>query len=137
LINEKTKQYRKQWYLDNRERVREKNRQNYINNREERRKKGKEWENNNKEKCRRYRRDWQLQKLGITLEQYEETLLKQGNKCAVCVSDKPGGRGNFHADHCHKTGKFRGLLCQKCNMALGMMNDDINILLKFVEYLNE
>jgi len=52
---------------------------------------------------------------GITLEVYEQLLKQQGGTCAVCSSSTPKGRGAFHVDHCHRTGKIRGLLCHSCN----------------------
>jgi hypothetical protein len=59
--------------------------------------------------------------------------LQQG-KCAICEksSDK-----HLFVDHCHTTGKIRGLLCQHCNTLLGMAFDDTNILLSAVAYLNK
>lgn len=56
---------------------------------------------------------------GMTLDDYENMKASQGGKCAICQRDKPGGRGDFHVDHDHGTGAVRGLLCVKCNMALG------------------
>lgn len=56
---------------------------------------------------------------GITLEQYDKLLESQGGVCAICGTDTPGGMGRFHIDHDHKTGKIRGLLCNKCNPLLG------------------
>jgi len=57
---------------------------------------------------------------GISVEQYEAMLKQQSGCCAICKK-APGenARGRLHVDHCHKTGKIRGLLCVKCNMALG------------------
>lgn len=62
---------------------------------------------------------------GITPEQYGAMLQQQDNRCAICRSDKWPGKGSRpHVDHCHDTGKVRGLLCGKCNVALGNMDDD-------------
>jgi hypothetical protein len=73
---------------------------------------------------------------GITPEQYEEMLGKQGGGCAVCGTRFPGGNStNFHVDHCHKTGRVRGLLCRKCNHALGLVDDDPELLRALADYL--
>jgi len=53
--------------------------------------------------------------------------------CEIC-SRRPDGRG-FHFDHDHKTGKFRGWLCGKCNNALGLVDDDIGTLAYMIDYL--
>lgn len=69
------------------------------------------------------------QKYGINLEQYEQMLAAQGGVCAMCESDSPGRSRHgtdkcFAVDHDHRTGAVRALLCQKCNLALGLLGDD-------------
>ena len=60
-----------------------------------------------------------MRNFGITPEQYGTQLARQGNKCAICQTDKcPTGR-NFAVDHDHATGIIRGLLCSPCNNNLG------------------
>ena len=59
---------------------------------------------------------------GITLEDYDLMLIEQEGKCAVCGSDDPKGKGRFHVDHDHDTGKVRGLLCHYCNIAEGYLS---------------
>ncbi len=56
-------------------------------------------------------------------------------KCEVCNRDKKVSTKGLHYDHCHKTGKFRGWLCFKCNVALGMVGDSVDILEKLIIYL--
>lgn len=73
---------------------------------------------------------------GITWEQYEDLLLKQGFACAICRSVRPGGRGKrLHVDHDHGTGKVRGLLCWRCNSVIGRMNDSPTLLRCAAAYL--
>jgi len=85
---------------------------------------------------RRRRRGYQLQRAyGITIEDYETRLKQQGNVCACCGTDTPGHRGTFVVDHCHLSGKVRGLLCNNCNQALGLMRDSIGYGLSLVAYL--
>jgi len=79
---------------------------------------------------------------GITLVEYNALLLSQGNKCAICnkpevVLSKYGEVKALAVDHCHATGDVRGLLCQKCNQALGLFNDDIDTLISAINYLKE
>jgi hypothetical protein len=70
-------------------------------------------------------RTWVLRtKYNITWEKYHEMLEAQEGKCAICKTTEPGGRGAFPVDHDHATGKIRALLCNSCNMAIGMMKDD-------------
>ena len=72
---------------------------------------------------------------GITLEEYEGLLAQQGNRCAICSADKPGGIGRFHVDHDHVTGRVRGMLCNNCNTAIGLMRENTTILRSAIEYL--
>jgi hypothetical protein len=63
---------------------------------------------------------------------------EQENSCAICGKEEPARRyKTFNVDHCHHTGKVRGLLCRQCNMALGGFNDDIGLLEKAILYLKK
>jgi hypothetical protein len=72
---------------------------------------------------------------GITLEQYKQMIVDQDDKCAICLTDKPGGKGNWHVDHDHDTRVVRGLLCTNCNLGLGNMKDNIQALQNAAVYL--
>lgn len=73
---------------------------------------------------------------GITFEQYESMLEAQGGGCAICHAKEPSNRTKFFAvDHCHETGKVRGLLCTKCNRGLGFFNDKSTLLQAASSYL--
>lgn len=67
---------------------------------------------------------------------YDAMLAQQGGKCAICRSEKGGGRGGFHVDHCHDLGHVRGLLCHGCNVSLGHFQHDIAVLEAAIQYLN-
>lgn len=81
----------------------------------------------------RYDNFGRFARYGITKEQYEALLAAQGYRCALCGTDKPGGKGLWHIDHAHAVGEpkirrtfavspggyVRGLLCHTCNIALG------------------
>lgn len=75
---------------------------------------------------------------GLDFKDYERMLETQNGVCAICSSPPPNNRKTRLAiDHCHKTGKVRGLLCDKCNRSIGLLKDDVNILAKAIEYLNK
>lgn len=71
---------------------------------------------------RKYRRTYLLRRYGITVEEYERILARQGGVCAICKK-KPKGR-YLCVDHCHRTGRIRGLLCSRCNTAIGQFEDN-------------
>jgi len=70
---------------------------------------------------------------GLSLEDYNDLLIKQNNKCAIC--SKESIKEFLNIDHCHKSNKIRGLLCRTCNRILGLFKDDIGLLLKAADYL--
>ena len=72
----------------------------------------------------------------ITLETYNEMLAEQEHSCAICGTTEAGGpHGQMMVDHCHDTGKVRGLLCKSCNIAIGEMKDNPDIAHKAWMYL--
>jgi len=91
---------------------------------------------NNKQERKRSK-ERSIQKFGITLKQYDKLLKKQNGKCKICKTETPKGRGRFHIDHDHSTGKIRGLLCQHCNLLLGHSKDDPEILTSAIRYLTD
>lgn len=85
-----------------------------------------------------YNKALKLKVYGLTVQAFDKMLEDQNNKCAVCgnlFTDK----GNRYAcvDHCHDTGKVRGLLCVKCNSGIGLLGDSIKMLEKAIQYLHE
>lgn len=91
----------------------------------------------------------QIKELGCTVDLYEQLWAIQGGCCAICrkpnsvISKKPSKqrtmrwaeRRRLAVDHCHVSGKIRGLLCSKCNTALGAVNDDVELLKIMEDYL--
>ena len=73
---------------------------------------------------------------GISLGAYKQLLDAQQGKCAICKSDKPGGKGDFHVDHCHETNRVRGLLCHGCNVGIGSLKHDPDIILAAAQYIS-
>lgn len=76
-------------------------------------------------------------KYGVTPEKYQEMLDSQNGVCAVCKT-KPNfdkWKKRFVIDHCHVTGRIRGLLCDACNRGIGMLKDDPSILENAIKYL--
>jgi Recombination endonuclease VII len=78
-------------------------------------------------------RDYRLKKIyGISLDDYNEILAKQGDGCAICGTSL---NHSGHVDHCHTTGMVRGVLCSQCNTAIGKFKDDIELLDNAIAYL--
>lgn len=75
---------------------------------------------------------------GISATDYREMLTKQQHQCAICSKTAEEVNHTYRrlvVDHCHTTGKVRGLLCALCNQALGLLGDDREAVYKAYRYL--
>lgn len=73
---------------------------------------------------------------GLTPEEYNDMLIKQGYTCAICHTTTPTGKWKvFAVDHCHITNKVRGLLCNECNRGMGLLKDNAELLRAAALYL--
>lgn len=100
------------------------------------------WKENNREWRRHYQKEWRkrnkgidkkydLKRLyGLSLADFETLQKRQNYKCAICER-----KIELVVDHCHKTGKVRGLLCRSCNRVLGIFLDKPKLFLKASRYL--
>lgn len=68
-------------------------------------------------------------------EDYDALVKKQNGLCAIC--NQPPKSRRLDVDHNHKTRKVRGLLCNRCNLAIGLFDDLVQILDQAINYLNE
>jgi hypothetical protein len=66
----------------------------------------------------------------MTVEAVDELLANQDGKCAICRSAAAA-----HVDHDHETGKVRGMLCFRCNAALGQFDEQPVVLMQAARYL--
>ena len=87
-----------------------------------------------------YYADYDLRKnYGVTLDWYNKKFKEQNGVCAFCKEPETavirGKTISMAVDHCHNTGNARGLLCTKCNQALGLFRDKIDTLESAVRYL--
>lgn len=74
-------------------------------------------------------------KFDITIDDYDNMLFNQNNRCSICLKHQDEFKALLAVDHCHKTNKVRGLLCMNCNTALGGFGDDLARLQRAIEYL--
>jgi hypothetical protein len=77
----------------------------------------------------------QFHDYGITREQYNKLLEKQNNSCACCKINQKDLHKLLSVDHCHKTGKIRGLICNNCNLGIGSLGDNKEGIWKAYQYL--
>ena len=92
------------------------------------------WQQGNPHK----RKAQRLRKYGIELSDFEGLMAIQGGQCAICGMSDTSKPSMFPVvDHCHTTGKVRGLLCMACNQGLGKFKDDPNRLFAAIAYLTK
>jgi hypothetical protein len=130
---EKLKEYQKEYYKNNRNKRIENTKEYRKNNPDKR----KEYDKRYGERHRNEKKYLHIKKnYGITPEEHNLMVEKQNNCCAICGKHQNEIKTPLGVDHDHKTGKIRGLLCHKCNTILGYSNDEIQILLNAINYLN-
>ena len=157
---EKMDAYNRQYQKDNAEYLREYKRAYRSKNPEIGRQSLREWKKRNPEKVladgrkqdkkraktlarKEYMKNQRLKKhFDISLETYRQISEAQGGVCAICHKpethlDRSGQPRQLCVDHCHKSGKIRQLLCNRCNAILGRAEDDSEILVKMAEYLKK
>jgi len=145
-LNEKNREYRKnnkeivkesnrKWAENNRDKVNAKQKRYTQKHSEVIKKKQYEWYRNNKEKVKEFSL---LRKYNLSLEQYRKMLDTQEHKCLLCkISAKDTASKYLVVDHCHNTGKIRGLLCNPCNTAIGLLKENIETIKNVIQYLTE
>lgn len=140
------REWRRQWRAKNPEKVREANRKSHEKHHDERiasmleYRQGRREELAQKQSVRRaaegprVARDRNLRNLyGISLADYEDMVAAQDGKCAIC--DKEPEKRVLEVDHCHQTGRIRGLLCRNCNLAIGKLYDSAEVMERALAYL--
>lgn len=98
------------------------------------------WNRNNPDSRRASRRKTTLKKYGLTEEEYDSMLEAQGGVCAICkgkelLNHPTGTPRSLVVDHHHASNKVRGILCTSCNLAIGNMKDDPELLEAAADYL--
>ncbi len=125
------KELTKQWAADHPERMKQLAYESEQRNYEERQAYKKAYYQRNKAAIAvTTRRNKLKRKYGVTPDQVDKLSAKQEHKCAICGDLKP-----LRIDHCHASGKVRGLLCHNCNTALGHFRDNTDTLKKAIRYV--
>lgn len=99
----------------------------------------KKWKEENPERSRLTSYKYEIRRqYGLEWNEYEKILANQFWSCAICQLDIDDYfRPYFDVDHCHKTGKVRGLLCHRCNKGLGCFDDEIWKIKESIKYLEK
>jgi hypothetical protein len=100
----------------------------------------KQWYVRNPEKAKKYFREWRRNnfavKHGMSNAHYDLIYASQDGKCAICGDSSPRrGKDRLVIDHCHATGGVRGLLCSRCNLAIGHLRDEPRLAELAADYL--
>lgn len=76
-------------------------------------------------------------KYNITIEDYNRMFEEQEGCCAICGKHQTETKKRLYVDHCHTTGQVRQLLCQHCNLIIGFANDNNDLLVQAIAYINK
>lgn len=117
------REYMRRYTEENRERVNAQRRSKYLDRRQN------------------HIAGMRLRRFGLTRDDFLDMLEEQGGVCAICGNPETsrGNHGyikNLSVDHDHETGVVRGLLCNNCNRAIGLLRDDTSILAAAIAYLD-
>lgn len=145
---QKQKDWARNWRINNPELARERSNENRRRTMADPYRKAQAMETkrawNNSEKGVAGERRRLMRRYGLTVEQHDALLKKQGGVCAICRQPDTEKKGNLVVDHDHQCcpkkdrscGKcVRGLLCHKCNQAIGCLSDDVPTILRAADYL--
>ena len=122
----KAKKYDRQYYLQNKEKIKQRSREYYRKNKPRL----------SVQRSKYHKDYWLRYKYGLTVEQLNTILQRQNNQCAICRVTLKRGQ-NLHIDHDHATGEVRGLLCDFCNRGLGTFRDNPDFLMRAAKYLRK
>ena len=150
--------YMKAWYAKNKERVKKSSAAAYLRKKERNPNLAKERyaqekaylaanphkKERYKEAQKRFRAKWGSDyhhnlylkdTYGISIEQYKAMLEAQNYRCKLCRKHQSEQKNRLHVDHCHVTGRIRGILCAPCNSGLGLAKESSELYLKAADYL--
>ena len=130
--------YARTYYEKNKDVVQERDKKRYEKNKELQSQKYKEFRKQNPDFVKERDKAYYLKKkYGISVQQLADMWASQDGKCANtgCLETLVRGKAGFAVDHCHQTGKVRGLLCMGCNVSLGHIKDNVTRLFGLIKYL--
>lgn len=114
---------------------RSQSRKYYWQNREKEKEDSRKYRESHKEYYRKHSAENYYRKFyGITLAQKEQMRIAQDNKCAICGNEFKNNE-KCCIDHNHNNKKLRQLLCSRCNLGIGIFEEDIELLQKVIRYL--
>jgi hypothetical protein len=129
--HEKNKDRIKEYNKKNKDRIKNKAKEYYEKNKDN----IKNYREKNKDRIKEQRREYCIKKYNISKRDYDNILLYQNNKCAICHDELNKSIRSPPVDHCHNSGKVRGILCHKCNTGLGFFKENPEILESAIRYL--
>ena len=136
---QKKQEYSKKWRELNKQKLAEDHAQYYQENKEKLKQASRDHFIGYKVK---HRENTLKRKYGIDNIQYEKLFSEQRGLCAICLRSEitkhqSGTIRRLAVDHDHETGKIRGLLCSKCNNAIGYLEDNVEFLDRAKKYLQK
>lgn len=129
------RKYSKRWYHANKKKAKASQKKWYNKNQLKLKQYRKQYYRKNKARTKAINRNSVLKHFGLTLESYNKMLMDQNFRCYICRVKVKRLKKSLAVDHDHKTGKVRGLLCNTCNIVLGLVKESTMRLGSMIDYL--
>lgn len=146
IFSEKYRKYReknpdngKKYYAEHKEKIADQAKKRRAAHPEIFSEKRHKYREKNLDKIKSQFRESIIKKYGLKKEDYDKMNFQQKGRCAICgkVNTRKGETIALGIDHNHKTGKIRKLLCNRCNVLLGMIHENVSLLAKIQKYLSK
>ena len=127
-VKEKKNKYSKEYYQRNKEKIKiyKKNYRQSPEAKEKKKQYMKEYHQKPEVKKKQKQNSWKYQGIkDMTIERYNKILEEQNNCCKICGKNQLEFKKKLHIDHCHSTGEVRGIVCYRCNIGLGFIDNKI------------
>lgn len=96
----------------------------------------KKWEAKHRTRLAAYARNsYYMRRYGIPAAEVDARIAAQDGRCPICTSKLVIPSKKTHLDHCHRTSKLRGILCNRCNLMLGYAKESVEVLRRAIKYL--
>jgi len=139
IDTDKRKGYSKEYRDKNKSSLNQYSKEYYANNKEywsadSRKVKKRDYYEANKDK---FKENGYKYRYGLSTEDVESMKTDQDNKCLICACDFDDlDSKHIHIDHNHETGAIRGVLCKRCNLTLGILEEDTQLMENMINYVN-
>ena len=132
------KEYFKQWYSKNKDKVAIRVKEYRKQHKKQFEEYQKQYKKTHQKQRKEYHKFYRTRiKYGVSKTDWYSLLKKQKNKCAICKNFLPTDIRKLCIDHCHKSGKIRGIVHNDCNLMIGFSKKNVEVLKSAIKYIQK